>query len=435
MVSGLWPDVTSPRVQALGCALAAGWAAVFPLAGAGSNQSVWGALAAPGYALAGLLRLVLPRRAVAPLAVALGGAVLAPLVLLSVHERRQSEVMVVERSADLLVHTGLPYLTHPGPVSDFNPYLPLMTAFGLPRAWLGNVGPVHLLAGDARVWFAAVFLLCLAASGRLLAPPGGTPQRGTRPRGPRWGALAVLTASPPIALALAVGGVDLPLTGLCCLAPALAVRGRAGAAGVVLALACSLKWTAWPALPVVVVLLHRRHGPRAAARGAATALLGTALTVLPLVLLRPAVLAEQVFRFPLGLSAVPTPAGSPLPGKLLAGLGPAGHTLSLALLALAALAVAHRALTRPPATATAAADLLAAGLTAAFLLAPAARFGYLALPAVLWLWPRLSGERIALSPVRHDGADTASGKGAAWASSGARTDGDSSGWRSARPPG
>lgn len=404
MVTVRFPDVTGRGVQAVGCGLAACWAAVFPLAAAGPNQTVWGALAAPSYALAGLLRLTLPRRAAAPAAaaVALIGAVLAPLVLLSVQERRQSEVMVVERSADLLVHTGVPYLAHPVLASDYNPYLPMMTLFGLPRAWLGNVGAAHLLAGDARVWFALVFLGCLLACGRLL---GG--RRSLLP-------LAALTASPLIALPLAVGGVDLPLIGLLALAPALAARGRSVPAGLVLALACTLKWTASQALPVLALLLHRRYGPRRAALGVATTLLASLAVLLPLALTHARVLGEQAVRFPLGLTTVPTPAGSPLPGKLLADLGPTGHAVSLGLLVLAALAVTLRTLTHPPATAVAAADRLAFGLTLAFLLAPAGRFGYLALPAVLVLWPRAASGSEADSHVERWDRQTISGeKGAA----------------------
>ncbi|MET8544208.1 hypothetical protein ABZW03_26735, partial [Kitasatospora sp. NPDC004799] len=52
------------------------------------------------------------------------------------------------------------------------------------------------------------------------------------------------------------------------------------------------------------------------------------------------------------------------------------------------LAVGVSLLTRPPRTAAAAAHRLALGLAAAFLLAPAGRFGYLALPLVLVLLTR-----------------------------------------------
>ncbi|MFI9329652.1 glycosyltransferase 87 family protein [Kitasatospora sp. NPDC052868] len=373
-------------VQLLGCAIAAVWAAAFPVVSDLPNQRLWGAVAAPAYALAGLLCLVLPRRLAARVAagVALLGAVLVPLVVLALQGRHQSEVMVVERSAHLLLTTGSPYLPHPVVVTDYNPYLPAMTLFGMPRALLGNGSPVTQLLGDARIWFALAFLSCLLVSWRLLRP--------SRDRAPLL-PLAVLTASPLIALALAVGGVDLPLIGVCCLAMALAERDRTIQAGLVLALACTLKWTAWPALPVAVLLLWRLYGRRPAARAGLTALGAGLAVILPSALARADALREQVVRFPLGLTAIQTPAGSPLPGKVLAGFGPTGHTVSLALMTVGGVGVAIWLLARPPVSAIAAADLLAAGLAIAFMLAPAGRFGYLALPVVLVIWPRLAAHR------------------------------------------
>ncbi len=374
-------------VQLLGCAVAAGWAAAFPLVSDLPNQVFWGTLAGPAYGVAGLLCLVLPRR-IAPRAaatVALVGAVLLPLVLLALHGRHQSEVMVVERSAHLMLHSGDPYLAAPVRAADYNPYLPTMAVFGLPRAVLGSAGPAALLFGDARIWFALTFLGCMLGSWWLLRP--------AHDRAPLL-PLAVLTASPLIGLALAVGGVDLPLIGVCCLAMALAARGRATAAGAVLALACTLKWTAWPALPVATLLIWRLYGRLPAARAALIAVGASAAVVLPFALLDGQEMREQVVRFPLGLAAVQTPAGSPLPGKVLAGLGPTGHTISLTLLCLGGLAVALWLLAYPPTSAVAACDLLAAGLAIAFVLAPAGRFGYLALPAVLVIWPRLASRTV-----------------------------------------
>ncbi|MBD0690444.1 glycosyltransferase 87 family protein [Streptomyces sp. CBMA123] len=373
-------------VQLLGCLIAAGWAAAFPLVSDLANQRLWGLVAAPAYVVAGLLCLTLPRRFAAEAAavVALLGAVLAPLGLLAVTGRHQSEVMVVERSAHLLLTTGDVYLPHPVVVTDYNPYLPAMSLFGLPRQLLGSSTAFARVAGDARIWFALTFVVCLLGAWRLLRP--------SRDRAPLL-PLAVLTASPLIALALVVGGVDLPLIGVCCLAMALAERDRTVAAGLVLALACSLKWTAWPALPVAVLLLWRLYGRRPAAR---TALIGvgvSAAVLLPSVLTQPQALRDQVVRFPLGMTAIRTPAGSPLPGKVLAGFGPTGHTVSLALMTMALIGVAIWLVARPPVSAIAAADLLAAGLTIAFMLAPAGRFGYLALPAVLVIWPRLATRR------------------------------------------
>ncbi|MFD8598656.1 glycosyltransferase 87 family protein [Kitasatospora sp. NPDC059646] len=372
-----------PAVQAGGWLVAAGWAEAFPLVSDLANQVAWGRFAAPAYLLAAVLTVALPRglAARAATSAAVLGAVLLPLGVLALTGRHQSEVTVVERSAALLLHTGSPYLPHPAHVVDYNPYLPAMSLFGLPRVVLGEAWPAARLLGDARPWFAAAFLACLVAGWRLLRP------------GPRWAPalpLAVLTGSPLIAQALAVGGVDLPLIGVCCLAMALAERGHPLRTGLVLAVACALKWTAWPALPVALFLLHRRHGPARALRAAGPALAVGGAVIGPFVVLHPRELYEQVVRFPLGLTALHTPAGSPLPGKVLAGLGPSGHTVSLTLLCAGALAVALWLPAHPPATAVAACDLLAAGLTVAFALAPAGRFGYLALPAVLVLWPRLA---------------------------------------------
>ncbi|MDH6136341.1 hypothetical protein P3T37_005766 [Kitasatospora sp. MAA4] len=370
-------------VHLIGCLIAAGWAAAFPLVSNLPNQKLWGMVAAPAYLLAGLAVCTLPRRFAgrAAAGIALLGAVLLPLGVLAAQGRHQSEVMVVERSARLLLHTGSPYLAHPVRVTDFNPYLPAMTLFGMPRALLGSGNPVALVLGDARIWFALTFLGCLVVSWRLLRPA-----RGYSPLMP----LGVLTGSPLIALTLAVGGVDLPLIGVCCLAMALAARDRTIAAGLVLAFACTLKWTAWPALPVAVLLVWRLYGRRPAARTALTGLLASGAVILPFLFTQAQELKDQVIRFPLGLAAVQTPAGSPLPGKVLADLGPVGHTVSLVLLVLGGAAVAVRLVLRPPTSAVAAADLLAAGLTVAFMLAPAGRFGYLALPAVLAIWPRLA---------------------------------------------
>ncbi|MFF8769525.1 glycosyltransferase 87 family protein [Kitasatospora sp. NPDC015120] len=378
-------------VQLLGCLVAAGWAAGFPLVSDLPNQRLWGTLAAPAYLLAGLLCVVLPRRlaARAAAASALLGAVLVPLVVLVLQGRHQSEVMVVERSAHLLFSTGSPYLPHPVVVTDYNPYLPAMSLFGVPHTVLGEGSVLARLAGDARIWFALAFVVCLLASWRLLRP--------TRDRAPLL-PMAVLTASPLVALALVGGGVDLPLIGLCCLAMALAERDRTIAAGLVLALAGTLKWTVWPALPVAVLLLWRLYGRRPAARAGLTALGAASAVLVPYTLARAEELREQVVRFPLGLTAVQTPAGSPLPGKVLAGFGPTGHIASLVLLTVGGLGVTVWLLARPPVSAIAAADLLAAGLAIAFMLAPAGRFGYLALPAVLVIWPRLAARRWSARP-------------------------------------
>ena len=156
-------------VPVLGWLAAAAWAAVFPIASNLGPQRTWGLIAATAYLLAALTAALLPRRprGAGGRSRRPGGSGLVPLAVLTLQGHRQSEVFVVERSAQLLLHTGSPYLTNPFLVTDYNPYLPGMSIFGLPSALLGGVGgtvndgPGGLLGllGDARLWFALAFLL------------------------------------------------------------------------------------------------------------------------------------------------------------------------------------------------------------------------------------------------------------------------------------
>ncbi|MFF8581747.1 glycosyltransferase 87 family protein [Streptomyces albidoflavus] len=370
--------------------MAAVWAAAFPVVSSLGPHRVWGASACVGYLCAAVA--VLSRRSLGRAVsvwIAGIGAVLVPLVVLVLTGGAQSEVGVVERAGLLTVRQGTPYLADPQAVVEVTPYLPGMALFGLPGAVVADGWEPLRYLGDARLWCAAAFLCCLWAAGRVL---GG---RGT---GRLVG--AALIASPVVALPLAVSGVDLPLTGLLCLALALAARHRPVAAGLALALACSLKWTAWPALAVVAALLAHRAGLGAALRGTGVAVAGTVLAVLPSALLAPGPLVEQVFAFPTGRGEWETPAASPLPGRLLADLGPFGWYAAMTLLAAGGVAVAVSLWVRPPAGLVPAADRLAVGLCTAFLLAPAGRFGYLALPVLLSVWARLAEAPSRVAPAR-----------------------------------
>ncbi|MFB6479838.1 glycosyltransferase 87 family protein [Streptomyces virginiae] len=368
-----------------GWLLAAAWALSFPLFSALAPHRLWGWCAAAGYLGAAAATAVGRRRAA--LAAALLGAVAVPLLWLVLTGQGQSEVTVIERSGRLLLDSGRLYVDRPAHVEEYTPYLPGMALLGVPRALLGGDGSgdgwVVRLLGDARIWCAAALFGCLWAARRLL---GGGPGGG-RGDGPGR-LLPVLVASPVVALPLTVSGVDLPLAGLCCLALAAAASGRPVLTGAALAGACALKWTALPAVAVAVALLAVLRGGRPAVRCALVAAGGTALLVLPAALLQPAELWRQVFAFPTGRAPVPTPASSPLPGRLLTELGPWGWYLAMGLLLSGGLAVGLSLLARPPRTVVAAADRLALGLTLAFLLAPAGRFGYLALPVLLAVWAR-----------------------------------------------
>ncbi|WP_244315842.1 glycosyltransferase 87 family protein [Streptomyces albidochromogenes] len=309
---------------------------------------VWGVMAGTGYAVAAAFACGARSRPAARM-VAVAGAVVVPLVWLVRAGLGQLEVTVVERSGQLLLTTGSPYVAGPTAVADFNPYLPGMALFGV-------------LPGDARWWLGGAFVAALAAAGL---------QRS-------W-----LLACPLVALPLAVGGIDLPVVGLMCLGVVLAGQGRPGRAGLVLGAAAALKWTAWPALPVALALIAVRRGGRPALRYAAVALSTATAAVLPFALANPAGFYRSVIAFPLGLTDTTSPAASPLPGHLLATYVPGGRVIALALLAVSALLIAVWLVVRPPGTARAAAARLALGLGLAMALMPATRFGYLVYPLVL----------------------------------------------------
>ncbi|MFJ8747814.1 hypothetical protein ACIREO_00460 [Streptomyces sp. NPDC102441] len=334
---------------------------------------VWGVAAASGYAVAALLSACGGATKPAARAVAAGGAVALPLLVLVGTGRAQLEVDVIAHSAVLLLTTGSPYLPDPVGPADFNPYLPGMSAFGIPDALSGN-SPFT----DPRLWTGAAFLGALALSAR------GVP-------------LLWIATCPLVALPLAVGGVDLPVVGLMCLGLASAGRGEAGRSGLVLGLAAALKWTAWPALPValaLLVVLDRRRGKgelpaagaRAALRCGATALVTATALVLPAALREPGAFVTHVIAFPLRLTDTVSAAASPFPGHLLAAHLPGGRVAALVLLAVSALAMAVSLFARPPTNASAAALRLALGLLMAIAFMPASRFGYLVYPLVLTVW-------------------------------------------------
>ncbi|MBN9375772.1 MAG: hypothetical protein J0I40_10345 [Cellulomonas sp.] len=133
---------------------------------------IWGLLAAAGYLVAGVAALR-TRRPIAGVRIAVAGSVLLPTLVLVVAGISQPEVGVVERSARLLVDTGSPYLAQPTTTYDVNPYLPLMSLFGIPRLVFPHIG-----LGDPRWWFLLVFCACFVA-GRL--PDAGRPARPRRP--------------------------------------------------------------------------------------------------------------------------------------------------------------------------------------------------------------------------------------------------------------
>jgi hypothetical protein len=356
----------------------------------GGRDRLWAIWAACGYAAAlAVLWLWRGRRGlIAAVGVSVALAVLAPLLWLSVAYPLEDGMNVIDRAASLLLHHGSPYL----PASQvtgwisYNPYLPVMTLFGLPHAaGLGG------LAGNSGVWIAIGTVIPLAAAFWIAMARGG----GRTWRQDALLATGVAIASPVVGLNLAVITTDPPVLALILLALALATRpgtavssrasGALGA-GIALGAACDLKSTAWLAVPVLAAMFAARDGARAAWRFAASAAATAFVLIAALAPAAPtswaaanALIRDSVL-FPLGLTRYKTPAESLLPGHLLTALGTAGHVISVGLLLVAVLGIGVSLVVRPPRDIPAAARRLAIGLALMFLLGPQVRFGYFLYP-------------------------------------------------------
>jgi len=377
-----WPSPARvPRSWLIGLfAVSAVYAMVLALVTSNSLHRTWGIFAACFYLLAAMVVLVLKARGVDPaLLISLAGALVLPLGLMAADRLQQPEVRVINKSASLLVHHGTPYL---GPTAlaaahspnIFDPYLPLMTLFGIPRALLG-----FSVLTDPRIWFGVGFVVIFAAA---LAVVGASDVV-------RWTVL--VTASPVIAFSLSVGGTDVPVLAFICLGLALLWRvPHPVLAGLALGVACAMKATAWPALLVAVVLVVVRDGRRAAWILSGTAVAVFAAIVGPVAVLGPRALVQNTISFPLGLASIRSEAVSPLPGRLLVETGQAGRWIAVALLALACLGFIASLAIRPPRTIPAATWRIVIGLSLMFVLAPATRFGYFLYPAGLLTWLGIS---------------------------------------------
>ena len=355
---------------------------------------VWGNFATTGYLLAIILTVSAPhlgrasrmlRSRWTPVAVAGLLAGVVPLLVLVFRRSpsfvwgqwpwafpSQPEVWVVERSARLLLDNGTPYpdlgllgrAAHP---DDYTPYGPSMTVYGLPRALFGD-GPFT----DARVAFLVASVLIIVLALRVLG----------------WPKIPVLAAqlaaiSPLTLLTFTVAGDDLPVIALIVLATALAYRVDPVWPGIVCAVVVTTKLTALPALGVLAVAIMVYRGGRGLAVFLGAVVATTAVLTVPVLMVDPSSFVEHVIMFPAGLGEAGSPAASPLPGYLIAQLGPVGHAAALALLALAACAIVTWLFVRPPRDAAAATQRIAVSLGTAICLAPATRWGYLVYPLAL----------------------------------------------------
>jgi Glycosyltransferase family 87 len=344
----------------------------------GHADRTWAIWAAVGYGVTTLILWLTRHKnvpVIVPLLVALVGALVAPLMWLATRVAPTPEVRVISQSAVLLLQHGTPYLP-PGQLDtwlSYNPYMPVMAVFGLPKA-LGATG----LLADPRVWLTAVSIALIWAAFTIAAPH----RHCEDCRGNVMLSTVFIAASPVIAFPLAVGITDPPVIALMFLTLALIARPsgliRAAAA---LGVACAMKATAWPAVPVFTAMLAARDGARRAWRFAAAT-----LAIAPAGLANPYSFLQNTVLFPLGLTKYKTPAASPLPGHLLADTGMAGHWAAVGLLVAAGVGFVVWLIVRPPRDARAAAWRLAIGLAVMFTLAPATRWGYFVYPIGLAGW-------------------------------------------------
>jgi hypothetical protein len=352
----------------------------------GHADRTWAIWAAAGYGVTTVILWLLRHKQVPlilPLLVSLAGALAAPVTWLATRVAPTAEVKVISQSAVLLLQHGTPYLAggQLDNVLSYNPYMPVMALFGMPKA-LG----AHGLFADPRVWLTAVSIALIWAAFTIAAPHRHCEDC-------RHGVLlstVFIAASPVIAFPLAVGITDPPVIALMFLTLALIARptGLIKAAAA-LGVAAAMKATAWPAVPVFTAMLAARDGVRKAWRFAAAAIviaIGLSVLLAPMGLANPQEFLQNTVLFPLGLTKHQTPAASPLPGHLLADTGMAGHWAAVGLLAAAGVAFVVWLIVRPPRDARAAAWRLAVGLTAMFTLAPATRWGYFVYPIGLVGW-------------------------------------------------
>jgi len=360
----------------------------------------WGELAACAYLAAAAAVLAWQSRGLdLALLVSVGGALITPLFWNAATGQRQPEVSVIQRSAGQLVQYHSPYqsaaaLAAVHNPNAYNPYLPVMSLFGIPRALFGAA-----MVTDPRIWFGLAFLvvfgLALAAAGARHVV--------------RW--TLFVAATPVIAFELAVGGTDVPILALMCLGLALLWRRpKHVLAGLAIGVAAAAKATAWPAVVVAAVLIGVRDGRGPMLRFLGATIAACVALIGPVAILWPSALVANTIMFPLGLASIKSAAASPLPGHAIAETGHVGHAIAIALLVLAGVAIMVSLVIRPPRDIPSATLRLVIGLTLMFLLAPATRFGYFIYPAALLIWlqvPLLADKRSGASPAGPEPAEAA----------------------------
>ncbi|MCL4449193.1 MAG: glycosyltransferase 87 family protein [Actinobacteria bacterium] len=301
----------------------------------------------------------------------------------------QPEVFVVGRAGKLLLHGHDPYQiirSHaslhisPNGYKAYFPYLPGMAVLGA----LKGIKSLPLIFRDPRIVF-TLLTLCVSA---LAVYYWRSCSKELRFR-----ALQLLCILPTAALPLVTGGDDLPVLALLFLGLVLQRRSKPIAAGLVLGIACSLKLTAWPLVVLLAVAVYYKYGRKEFTRMAASisVVLLPAITVV--FVRNPVAFIDNVIRYPMGFTGIPSPAASPLIGHLLVMTMPqAKHLVILGLLLVGVVCVAVLLILHPPRSLSSATLIAGLSMLIAIVLAPNTRFGYLIYPIniLLWAWMMLS---------------------------------------------
>jgi len=260
----------------------------------------------------------------------------------------------------------------------FLPYLPLMTVFGLPSARHHDIRLT-----DARIFF-SLATLAVTALALWLCPASG--RRKMR-------ALQVIAILPTAALPLATGGDDMPIVAFLLLGMVLAQRRQPFAAGLVLGVVSSMKFTAWPLAALALFAARDREGKRRPILMLLGMLVVAGPVVIPFAIRGPWAFFDNVVLFPLGLSGVSSPAASPLPGHLIVTAFPFLHrALPLAVGFVGSAVLAWHLYRKPPQTTSAVCTLGGVVMAVIILLAPATRIGYLLYPINFFVWTYLFRE-------------------------------------------
>lgn len=321
-------------------------------------------------------------------------AVLIPLMAqivdqagsLSTIAHAQPEVLVIEAAGSRLmtgkalypvitgVRAGIGIHSSVPATNAFFPYLPGMALFGIGSALIRT--PAAL--GDPRLGFLVITLI---ATGLAIF---------WRPRNQRSPMLAfqAMAILPTAALPLVTGGDDIPVVAMMALGIVLLARQRWGWSGIVLGLAAILKFTAWPLAIIAGIVLVVRNGWRVGLKFTLPALTIMTWTLGDEIVHNVSALVNNVIKFPAGIASLGSPAASPLPGHILAGLWKGYPKIAFGIGIAVGIATLIWIIYRTPKVHTGASWISAFVLFIAILIAPATRVGYLLYPVDLaaWAW-------------------------------------------------